>query len=269
VVTSYSTDVKRQIISTETAGKLAQVLEQGVSGGAAAKNAYVAGYRVAAKTGTSEKIDKKNETGKEYYICSSVGFAPADDPEIAVIILVDEPTKGVLYGSTVAAPYLAGVMRDVLPYLGVEAVYTDKELANMAVEAPSLVTLYATSAKSKAESMGFEVEIVGSGSVVKSQIPAPGTKMESHNAKIILYTESDVEKTTVTVPDLSGKTAVAANEILANFGLNIRIAGTNNYMSGSGAVAVAQSHAPGSEVERGTVITVTFRNQDADDIAQE
>ena len=268
-ITTYSTDVKRQIISAETAKKLAEVLEGGVSGGAGAKNAYVAGYRVAAKTGTSEKIDKKNETGKEYYICSCVGFAPADDPEIAVIILVDEPTKGVLYGSTVAAPYLANVMRDVLPYLGVEAVYTDKELANMAVEAPSLVTWYASVAKSQAESMGFEVEIVGSGSVVKSQVPAPRTLMESHNAKIILYTESDMEKTTVTMPDLSGKTAVAANEILANFGLNIRIAGTNNYMSGSGAVAVAQSHAPGSEVERGTVITVTFRNQDADDIAQE
>ena len=268
-ITTYSTDVRRQIISSETAKKLAEVLEGGVSGGAGAKNAYVAGYRVAAKTGTSEKIDKKNETGKEYYICSCVGFAPADDPEIAVIILVDEPTKGVLYGSTVAAPYLANVMRDVLPYLGVEAVYTDKELANMAVEAPSLVTWYASVAKSQAESMGFEVEIVGGGSVVKSQVPAPRTLMESHNAKIILYTESDMEKTTVTMPDLSGKTAVAANEILANFGLNIRIAGTNNYMSGSGAVAVAQSHAPGSEVERGTVITVTFRNQDADDIAQE
>ena len=269
VVTSYTTEVKRQVISTETAKKLAEVLEGGVSGGAGAKNAYVAGYRVAAKTGTSEKIDKKNETGTEYYICSCVGFAPADDPEIAVIILVDEPTKGVLYGSVVAAPYLANVMRDVLPYLGVEAVYTDKELANMAVEAPSLVGWYATVAKSQAESMGFEVEIVGSGSVVKSQSPAPYTALESHNAKVILYTESDAEKLTVTVPDLTGKTAVAANEILANFGLNIRIAGTNNYMSGSGAVAVAQSHAPGSEVERGTVITVTFRNQDADDVSQE
>lgn len=268
-VTTYSTQVKRQIISTETAGKLSAVLEQGVSGGAGAKNAYVAGYRVAAKTGTSEKIDKKNETGKEYYICSCVGFAPADDPEIAVIILVDEPTKGVLYGSTVAAPYLAGVMRDVLPYLGVEAVYTQKELENMAVEAPSLVGWYASVAKSQAETMGFEVEIVGSGSYVRAQSPAPYTMMESHNAKLIFYTETDMEKTTVTVPDLSGKTAVAANEILANFGLNIRIAGTNNYMSGSGAVAIAQSHAPGSEVERGTVITVTFRNQDADDIAQE
>ena len=268
-VTTYSTQVKRQIISTETAKKLAEVLEGGVSGGAGAKNAYVAGYRVAAKTGTSEKIDKKNETGKEYYICSCVGFAPADDPEIAVIILVDEPTKGVLYGSTVAAPYLANVIRDVLPYLGVEAVYTEKELANMAVEAPSLVGWYAGVAKSQAETLGFEVEIVGSGSYVRAQSPAPYTMMESHNAKLIFYTETDMEKTTVTVPDLSGKTAVAANEILANFGLNIRIAGTNNYMSGSGAVAVAQSHAPGSEVERGTVITVTFRNQDADDIAQE
>ena len=269
VVQSFTPDVKRQVISVSTAKEVAAILEGGVSGGAGAKNAYVAGYRVAAKTGTSEKIDKKNETGKEYYVCSCVGFAPYDDPEIAVIILVDEPTKGVLYGSTVAAPYLAGVMRDVLPYLGVEAVYTQKELENMAVEAPSLTGWYASVAKSQAAAMGIEVEIIGNGSYVRAQSPAPYTLMESHNAKLILYTESDMEKSTVKVPDLSGRTAVAANEILANFGLNIRIAGTNNYMSGSGAVAIAQSHAPGTEVERGTVITVTFRNQDADDIAQE
>ncbi len=269
VIETYGSETKRQVISTATSTRLASVLEQGVSGGAGAKNAYVAGYRVAAKTGTSEKIDKKNETGKEYYVCSCVGFAPADDPEIAVLLLVDEPTKGVLYGSTVAAPYLANVMRDVLPYLGVEAVYTEKELANLAVRAPSLVSWYTSVARNTAEGKGFEVEVVGNGSVVRAQSPAPYTELESHNAKIILYTETDAERATVTVPDLSGKTAVAANEILANHGLNIRIAGTNNYMSGSGAVAVAQSHAPGSEVERGTVITVTFRNQDADDIAQE
>ncbi len=269
VIQTFAADTKRQIISSSTAQKLAEVLEQGVSGGAGAKNAYVAGYRVAAKTGTSEKIDKKNETGKEYYVCSCVGFAPADDPEIAVIILVDEPTKGVLYGSVVAAPYLANVMRDTLPYLGVEAVYTDKELANLALETPNLVSLYDTIAEAEAELRGFEVEIVGSGRMVRSQSPAPGTKVESQNAKIILYTDSEPEKTTVTVPDLSGKSAVTANEILANHGLNIRIEGTNNYMSGSGAVAVAQSHAPGTTVERGTVITVTFRNQDADDIPLE
>ena len=269
VIETYAPDTRRQIISAATSKKLAEVLEQGVSGGAGAKNAYVAGYRVAAKTGTSEKIDKKNETGKEYYVCSCVGFAPADDPEIAVIILVDEPTKGVLYGSVVAAPYLANIMRDTLPYLGVEAEYTNKELANLAVTTPSLVGWYDTVAEDEAELRGFKVEIVGNGRVVRGQSPAPGTKVESHNAKIILYTESDMEKPTVTVPDLSGRSAVSANEILANHGLNIRIEGTNNYMSGSGAVAIAQSHAPGSEVERGTVITVTFRNQDADDIPLE
>lgn len=271
-VKSYGTDVKRQVISQKTAAQLATILEQGVSGGAGAKNAYVAGYRVAAKTGTSEKIDKRNEMGdgRDYYVCSCVGFAPADDPEIAVIFLVDEPTKGVLYGSTVAAPYLANIMRDTLPYLGVEAEYTNKELANLAVTTPSLVGLYGTIAEAEAELLGIEVEIVGPRSGrVRGQSPAAYTKMEGHNAKIILYTDYEAEKTMVKVPDLSGRSAVSANEILANYGLNIRIAGTNNYMSGSGAVAIAQSHAPGSEVEKGTVITVTFRNQDADDIPLE
>lgn len=269
VIQTFTSDTKRQVISSDTAQKLAEVLEQGVSGGAGAKNAYVAGYRVAAKTGTSEKIDKKNETGREYYVCSCVGFAPADDPEISVIILVDEPSKGVLYGSVVAAPYLANVMRDALPYLGVEAVYTDKELANLALKTPPLVGLYDTIAEAEAELRGFEVEIIGSGRMVRAQTPAPDTVVESQNAKIILYTDSEAEKTTATVPDLLGKSAVTANEMLANRGLNIRIEGTNNYMSGSGAIAIAQSHAPGTTVERGTVITVTFRNQDADDIPLE
>lgn len=266
VIETFSAETKRQVISTATTKKLAAVLEGGVSGSGGAKNAYVAGYRVAAKTGTSEKIDKKNETGKEYYVCSCVGFAPADDPEIAVIILVDEPTKGVLYGSYVAAPYLGNVMRDVLPYLGVEPVYTDKELANMAVTAPDLVGLYATVAEDMAGVKGFEVEIVGDRSYrVKSQSPAPGTKMESASAKIILYTESDIEKTTVTVPDVIGKSAVSANELLSNHKLNIRIEGTNNYLSGSGAVAITQFPAAGEEVEPGTVVTVTFRNKDTED----
>ncbi len=265
VIKTYTTETKRQVISNATSEKLATILEEGVSGGAGGKNAYVAGYRVAAKTGTSEKIDKKNETGVEYYVCSCVGFAPADNPEVAALILVDEPTKGFLYGSYVAAPYVANVMRDVLPYLGVEAVYTDKELANMALETPSLVGWYATVAQSTAENLDFRVEIVGEGSVVRAQSPAPGTTVESANAKIILYTDRDPEKTPVTVPDLLGKTAVTANELLANHNLNIRIEGTNNYLSGSGAVAIAQSHAPGTQVEPGTVITVTFRNSERDE----
>ncbi len=265
-IQTFAPEQKRQVISAATAKQLATVLEEGVSGGFGGKNAYVAGYRVAAKTGTSQKIDKQNETGKDnLYVCSCVGFAPADDPEVAVIIMVDEPTKGSLYGSTVAAPYLSNVMRDILPYLGVEPVYTEKELANMAVSAPSLTGWYTTVAESTAGSMGFEVEIVGEGSVVRAQSPAAGTRMESNQAKIILYTERDMEKTTATVPNVLGKSAVSANELLANHKLNIRISGTNNYLSGSGAVAIEQYPAAGAEVEIGTVVTVTFRNQEEED----
>ncbi len=267
VIQVFETETKRQVISTDTADELAKILEEGVSGNGGAKNAYVAGYRVAAKTGTSEKIDKKNEMGdgRDYYVCSCVGFAPADDPEIAVIILVDEPTKGVLYGSYVAAPYLANVMEQVLPYMGVEAVYTDKELANMAVETPYIVGWSVSAATKYATNAGFDVEVVGGGSVVRSQSPTAGIMVENSRAKIILYTEAQASPEMVTVPDLLGKTAVAANETLANRDLNIRIQGTNNYLSGTGAVAIAQSYPPGTQVEKGTVITVTFRNKDEAD----
>ena len=264
VIKTYDEGTRRQVISKETAEKLAVILEEGVSGNGGAKNAYVAGYRVAAKTGTSEKIDKKNQMddGKDYYVCSCVGFAPADDPEIAVIILVDEPTKGVLYGSYVAAPYLANVMAQTLPYLGVEAVYTDKELANQARTVPSLEEWSVNAARAQATECGFETEIVGEGTIVRAQSPAAGQKVEASRAKIVLYTEKGAEPDMVTVPDLMGKTAVAANEILAAHGLNIRIKGTNNYLSGTGAVAISQDVSAGTKVSVGTVITVTFRNKD-------
>ena len=267
VTQTYGTQIKRQVVSGETCNTIATILEEGVSGTGGAKNAYVAGYRVAAKTGTSEKIDKANQMddGKDYYVCSCVGYAPADDPQIAVLILVDEPTKGVLYGSYVAAPYLANVMKTVLPYLGVEAVYTDRELENLAVETPDVTTWSASYAKKYAEDMGFEIEIVGSGNIVRSQSPAAGTKVESERAKLILYTDTGADRPLVAVPDLIGKTAVAANETLANRRLNIRIEGTNNYLSGTGAVAIKQSHEPGTLVEAGTVITVTFRNLEGDE----
>ncbi len=262
-IQTYTPTQKRQVISAATAKELAAILEEGVSGGYGAKNAYVAGYRVAAKTGTSEKIDKQNETGKDnLYVCSCVGFAPADDPKVAVIIMVDEPTKGSLYGSTVAAPYLSNVMRDILPYLGVEPMYTDKELTNLAVKLPDYVGWYTTDAKRDAANRGLDVELVGEGGIIRGQSPEGGTRVEANKGTVVLYTEAGLDRATITVPDVLGKTAVAANEILANRKLNIRIEGTNNYLSGSGAVAVEQFPAAGSEVEIGTVITVTFRNED-------
>lgn len=261
-IKTYNAQPRRQVISAETASILAEILEAGVSGNGGAKNAYVAGYRVAAKTGTSEKIDKKDDSGREYYVCSCVGFAPADDPKIAVLILVDEPTQGVLYGSYVAAPYLAKVMEAVLPYLGVEAVYTDKELANLAKTVPDVTYWSVSAARSYAAERGYTVEVVGDGNVVYAQSPAPGVKVEAARARLILYTSKQASEETVIVPDLLGRTAVSANEVLANRRLNIRIQGTNNYLSGTGAVAISQDIPAGTEVAPGTVITVTFRSKD-------
>lgn len=259
----YDTNVKRQVVSADICQTVAQILEGGVSGNGGAKNAYVAGYRVAAKTGTSEK---KNQGSIGQYVCSTVAFAPADDPQYAVIIIVDEPTSGVLYGSTVAAPYVGNVLETILPYLGVEAEYTEQELKNMTVTVPDRRYWSGSAAKRDCEERGLKVTVVGDPEgVVCRQYPEGGTVVEKSSGTVILYTDKEVEAQTVTVPDLMGKTALAANGELINKGLNIRIRGTKNYLSGKGAVVVSQSVAPGTVVPLGTVIEVTFLHMDDTD----
>ncbi|MBR4033337.1 MAG: PASTA domain-containing protein, partial [Clostridia bacterium] len=216
--------------------------------------AYVMGYKIAAKTGTSEKIGDNDG-----YICSCVAFAPSDDAEIAVIIMVDEPTKGSLYGSTVAAPYIGNFMETVLPYLGIEADYTDAELAKLAVKVSSYRGWSVSKATEYAKNAGLSVSVVGSGDVVTSQIPASGSYVEKASGRIILYTNGETAESDVVVPDVVGKTAVAANAAIVNKGLNIKIEGTKNYLSGTGATAVEQFPAAGEVVPAGTVVTVTFR----------
>ncbi len=266
VVYSHETEVRRQVVSEATCKTVAQVLEEGVSTDGGAKNAYVAGYRIAAKTGTSEKKDVKRE-GYEPYVCSTVAYAPAEAPELASIILVDEPTEGVLYASVIAAPYIGALMEEILPYYGVEPVYTDEELTNKTLTAPALVAGRTAFVSEFAESLGFKVEVVGDGEYVKAQSPKAGTEVEPGSAKIILYTTDEAvqNKKTVKVPNLTGMTAVAANGTLINMGLNIKISGTKNYMSGKGAVVVEQYPAAGTEVEAGSVVDVTFRYLDGVD----
>ncbi len=253
--------VKRQVLSSAICETISDILEEGVSGDGGAKNAYVAGYRVAAKTGTSEKVGDN----RDLYVCSCIGYAPADDPQYAVLIIVDEPSIGSLYGSTLAAPYVGNVMKDILPYLGVEAVYSEKELKNMAISVPNFVYWSTTLSKNYAESLDINIEIRGDGKYVVRQSPAAGTKMEQSSGKVILYTSNDVPVKTITVPSVGGRTAAAANSILINAGLNIKIEGTRNYLSGTGAVVVAQSPAAGTVVPEGTVVTVTFRYLDVKD----
>ncbi len=266
VIYSHETEIKRQILSQETCNTVSQILEEGVSGDGGAKNAYVAGYRIAAKTGTSEKKDVK-DTPYIPYVCSTVAYAPAEDPEVAVLFMVDEPTEGILYASVIAAPYVGSLLEEILPYYGVEAEYSEEELANQAISAPMLVQARVQTAKDLAELLGFEVEVVGDGEYVKSQSPKTGTLVEPGSAKIILYTTDEAvdEKKTVTVPKLDGMTAVAANGTLTNLGLNIKISGTKNYMSGKGAVVVEQYPAAGTVVDEGSVVEVTFRYLDDTD----
>ncbi|MBR2020578.1 MAG: PASTA domain-containing protein [Clostridia bacterium] len=291
VIKSFDTAVRRQVVSSAVCKQVSEILEGGVSGNGGAKNAYVAGYRIAAKTGTSEKKEREcphcDSTGKptvvdgvskyvctlcgyvgevdefavsQDYVCSTVAYAPADNPQYAVIIIVDEPTQGVLYGSTVAAPYVGNVMKTILPYLGVEAVYTEKELEKLAVSVPDCLYVSASYAKSLCQERGLKVEIVGDeNGVVYKQYPEKRTVIEKEAGRVILYTERGAEPETVRVPDVKGMTALAANQTLINAGLNIRILGTSNYLSGNGATVIAQSLEAGSEVPRGSVVEVTFR----------
>ena len=263
--TVYEADVtaKRQVVSEEVCKTVSQILEEGVSGNGGTKNAYVLGYRVAAKTGTSEKVGED----KEARIASTVAYAPADDPKVAVIIMVDEPTIGSRYGSTAAAPYVGNVMEQILPYLGVEAVYTDAELEKMAITVPNLNYWSVALSSNYLDSLGITYEFVGDGNYVTAQMPAAGTAMEKANGHVILYTGKQKPQETVTVPNLIGKTAMAANSMVINAGLNIKIEGTKNYLSGTEATVVSQSPAAGSVVARGEVVTVTFRYLDDEDIA--
>ena len=268
VIKSFEPEIKRQVVSAQTCATISKILEEGVSGTGGAKNAYVAGYRVAAKTGTSEKKDLKDENGNLIdgkYICSTVAYAPADDPQYIVMIMVDQPTQGTLYGSVVAAPYVGNVLETILPYLGVEAVYTEEELEKQAVKAPGVEWWTVEAARNYAESVGFTLEVIGDGDLIYAQSPAAGTLVEKQGAKLIVYTDRKPEKQMVKVPDLSGKTAVAASQLLANADLNIKITGTYTYMSGTAATAYAQSIEPGTMVEIGTTITVYFRDESVTD----
>ena len=241
VIFTYETKVKRQVFSSETCKTVSDILEEGVSTDGGSKAAYVAGYRIAAKSGTSEKKDV-HDTPYTPYVCSAIAFAPAEKPEVSVLFMVDEPTEGVLYASVIAAPYVGSLLEEVLPYCGVTAEYEEGE--RKPVEAPWLVGANVSTAVELAEMLGFKVEVVGDGEKVKEQSPKMGALLDETNSKIILYTTDEAikEKETVKVPNLLGMTAVAANGTLTNLGLNIRIFGTTNYFA-DGVVVLKQSPA--------------------------
>ncbi len=250
IVSETKPTVKRQVISEKTADIMCDLMEQVVVWGTA-KNAYVAGYHVAGKTGTSEKLNTD-----DMCIASFAGFAPANDPQIAVLIAVDEPLYYATGGSG-AAPIAGRIFENILAYLNVDPQYSDEEMAKATVTAPSLVGVDAAKVRSKAS--GFTVKIVGNGEKVISQMPSAHQSMPK-NGIIVVYTEENAAKQIVTVPNLTGLTLAEANRIAVNAGFNIKVAGTTQ---GAGQVlSYKQSVSAGVESEAGTIITVYFRSSE-------
>jgi stage V sporulation protein D (sporulation-specific penicillin-binding protein) len=253
---SFEPKIKRQVVSSEVCNSVMEVLQDGVYSGDGVKNAYVAGYRVAAKTGTSEKRDSKDKTAR---IGSCVAVAPADDPQVCVIIIVDEPQISNKYGSNVAAPYAGALMEQVLSYLGVERKYTSEEEERMSVTVDDYKGLALETAIQKLASTSLTYEVIGNGKTVTSQIPAAGEKLTSINGKIYLYTGGATASATVKMPDVVNKSVDSAIKQLQSAGLNVLLTGVTNYSKGSGATVILQSPPAGTELPYGSVVTLECR----------
>ncbi len=240
--------VKRQVISQSTADRVCKLMEDVVATGTG-KNAFVPGYHVAGKTGTSDKLTKEGE-----YIASFAGFAPAYDPKVAILIVIDEP-QGDHGGGAIAAPVAGEVFEKVLPYLNVEPKYSNDELVFMLDKAPNLIGKTVSDAKTVI-GRKYTVEVVGNGANVKAQLPEPD-RMLSKNGVIVLYTEDNYEHKTVSVPNFSGLTVQQANRLAVDSGLNIKISGSS--LQSSDIVAYKQSIEKDTTVNKGAVITVYFK----------
>ena len=254
VISTTQTSATRQVISSETSQVVREILESVVTTGTG-KNAYVAGYRVAGKTGTSEKVD----VGEGAYVSSFVAFAPADDPQVAILILLDEPTVQPITGGISVAPIVRRVLSEVLPYLGVEAEYTEAELAQKDVTVPDMTNKSGYDAFNQAKWVGLTTLTQGSGEYVTDQIPAHGAVV-SQGSQIILYMGEHKPDTTVTVPDLTNMSVQRVKSALSDIGLYVQTSGVNS--AGTRVVAIKQSVQAGTKVPVGTVITVEFNDLD-------
>lgn len=268
VVRTFAPQPVRQVISTTTARELRGILEHVVARGTGQK-AYLEGYRAAGKTGTAQKAGPGGGYVAGKYVASFVGFAPADNPRVAALVVIDEPQGGEYYGGVIAAPVFGAVMGDTLKYLGVmpqldAGVKPDSKLIPRqsrpeqtgeklkAVEVPSLVNLPVAEARQLAEKAGLKVLVEGEQGVVQRQFPLAGAVVTQGTEILLSTRRGEVPAgTRVTVPDVSGKTLRDAATLLALTGLRLEAEGSG--------VAYEQSIAPGEKVVAGTVVRVKFR----------
>lgn len=260
IIKSYDTEVVNRVISEDTSEKMRNILEKVVSNSnATGKNAYVKGCRIGGKTGTSEKGDRT----KDKRIASFVGFAPANDPEIICLIILDEPQVANKFGGVIAAPLAGKIIEDVLNYLGVDKQYSEDEEPVVKVEVPDIREVQLSEASDMLEEAGLNYVIKGDGDKIIKQLPEPGT-MLGEDSLVILYTERRKEEDElVTVPDLKGVSVGIAKATLNAYHLNFEVAGAGHSET-SLAFCVNQSVEAGEKVDPGTVIGVEFRQNAVD-----
>lgn len=258
VVKTTEPTVRHQAISEDIAKQMCTMLEHNVISGGGT-NGYIPGYRIGAKTGTSQKIVDEDGNPCNDYIGSFCGIAPADDPEIALICYFDTPDPEInYYGSAVAGPCFRNILSEVLPYLGVEKKYTDAEMAELDTITDAYVGLGVDYAKTVLSNSHLKAEVVGTGDVVVAQNPSAYSTIPK-DGTVILYTEEEPTIEQITVPDFANLTLSEANQLAADSRLNLCIKGSR--VSDGGSYAKSQDVAAGTKVDPYTVVTVTF-NQD-------
>lgn len=256
-VEKTETKVVRQVISAETSETVREMMK-GVVDNGTGKNGYVAGYRVGGKTGTSTKLGESKEGEGDKYIVSFAAIAPSDDPEIAMIIIVDEPNQD-LGGGALCAPIASEVIEEAMSVLGIEPKYDDEEMENISSYAPNVVGKSLEEAKTEIQQYGLEYTVIGDGDEVTRQCPTSAGTIPS-GGTVYVYTDNSEKKMT-TVPDFTGLSVNEAKSLAKTNNLNIEISG-HDISSGS-VIASRQSDDPGASVEQGTVITVTFKNTES------
>lgn len=252
IVKKFEPEVIRTVISKKTSDTLREILEGVVSVGTG-KNAYIKGYRVAGKTGTSETT----ESG--VYTASFVAFAPADNPVACVLVALYDPAGESYMGGVIAAPVAGEIMEDTLDYLGVERRYTerDKQMIVQEVYVPEVRNMSVEKAVQKLKEFGLGYKIEGDANnkeaMVKEQTPKPDASIPQKST-VILYTYKPEQEVMVKMPDVLNKTISEAAEAMAAVGLNIKV-------SGMGTVW-RQSVSPGAMVPKGKVVEIEFRHLD-------
>lgn len=263
IVKSNGTTIKRQVISKETS-KLVRTLMENVVDGGGGQNAYVPGYRIGGKTGTSQKVSEMLDSGKKrLYVASFCGVAPIDNPEIAMLFILDEPQGVNYYGGTISAPPGGQILSEVLPYLGYEPQYKEEELKTLAKSVPDVVGKSTSAAKDIITAEGLIYKIIGEGDTVTKQLPENGS-MVIGGGVVLVYTDKAVEEEKTTVPSFVGYTLSQVNNLAAQYDLNVYFKGNIN--SDRAVVSYQQSIPEGEEVPKGTVIEVHFRSNETGDI---